>query len=303
MRALASLLVALVVSVTAPVHAAATTPGTNGRIAFESGRTDELDLFSMTPDGGDMRRLTTSSRVEQGPDWSPDGSRIAYYVRSGGGDPYGAAGDIWVMNDDGTAKVRLTSGSDDDEDPAWSPTGDWIAFSRTTTTTRADIYVVRDDGTGLHRLTSNAAPDVAPAWSSTNRVLFTSFRTGHGDLYAVDPNGKHLKRVTTTKFPDLFGDWSPSGDRIAFFEERASGTGGRDLFVIHSDGTHLKRLTSNGADDSYPSWSPDGKFVAFQSNKTKNGFYDVWTLKLAGGVRHRVTHDGFVDGGPDWQAA
>ena len=47
----------------------------NGRIAFSSVRTDpraeEFDIFSMSPDGSDVRRLTTNPETDRQPDWSP----------------------------------------------------------------------------------------------------------------------------------------------------------------------------------------------------------------------------------------
>ena len=57
----------------------------NGRIAFSSVRTDpqakEFDIFSMNPDGGDVRPLTTNPATDRQPDWSPDGTAIAYTIR------------------------------------------------------------------------------------------------------------------------------------------------------------------------------------------------------------------------------
>jgi TolB protein len=43
------------------------------RIAFASVRGTGLDIFSITPDGGDERRLTTASRADDAPQYSPDG--------------------------------------------------------------------------------------------------------------------------------------------------------------------------------------------------------------------------------------
>jgi len=75
---------------------------------------DQQDVFTMNPDGGDIRRLTsTPGRDEVDPAYSPDGRMIAYYRRPDGDNE---RGEIWVMNADGTGQRRVALGSY----PEWS---------------------------------------------------------------------------------------------------------------------------------------------------------------------------------------
>lgn len=54
------------------------------RIAFLSNRTDRpddsgvMDVYTIAPDGSDLRRVTDSNLAAAGPRWSPDGSRLAF---------------------------------------------------------------------------------------------------------------------------------------------------------------------------------------------------------------------------------
>jgi len=69
---------------------------------------------------GTATQLTADPTVkDQVPDWSPDGSRIAY----------GADDDVWVMNADGSGAVNLTHSDAAEFGAAWSPRGGWIAFT------------------------------------------------------------------------------------------------------------------------------------------------------------------------------
>lgn len=63
--------------------------GPHGRITFVANHTDwpddsyVRDVYTIDPDGGDRRKLTDGELSVWGPDWSPDGERLAF----GGRDP------------------------------------------------------------------------------------------------------------------------------------------------------------------------------------------------------------------------
>src|SRR5215831_4084736 len=86
----------------------------NGRkIVFTSNRTGTSQVWLMNADGSDQTQLTFDPQPkDQVPDWSPNGSKIAYLA-----DMHGIAdmvnpswGDIWVMNADGSDQHAITSG-------------------------------------------------------------------------------------------------------------------------------------------------------------------------------------------------
>jgi TolB protein len=98
-------------------------------------------VWLMHADGSHQRQLTSDPQPkDQVPDWSPDGSKIAYLA-----DTHGIAdivnpswGDIWVMNAAGHNQHRLTSGASW-YGTAWSPDGTRIATMDMPTRT---IYTV-----------------------------------------------------------------------------------------------------------------------------------------------------------------
>jgi Tol biopolymer transport system component len=75
----------------------------------------EKDIYVMRPDGSDVRRLTDSPGLDEGPVWSPDGTKIAFSSARDGQQ------EIYVMNADGSDQRRLTTNPARDESPDWQP--------------------------------------------------------------------------------------------------------------------------------------------------------------------------------------
>jgi Tol biopolymer transport system component len=284
--------------------ASATLVGGNGFIAFETGRTDELDIWRMLPDGSHLKRLTTSNKEDRSPAFGYMG--IVFTRNAIGGGP----GDIFRMAFNGTDKTRLTNTPAISEvDPAWSPAGDIplssmrIVFS-SSRTGNGDLYTVRaSDGGNLTRITFNKHADFEPDWGGkAHLIAFVSTRTGHGDIYAMKANGTDLRRVTRNAAIDSQPSWMPESNKIAFVSDR---DGDNEIFTINADGTGLKKLTNNTANDQGPVWAPEcphpaGCRIAFMSNREKSSF-EIYTMKPDGTNVHRITHNDFVDGFPTWE--
>jgi dipeptidyl aminopeptidase/acylaminoacyl peptidase len=95
----------------------ATFPGENGKIAFESQRDGNPEIYVMNSDGSNQTRLTfTSSAGETHPNWSPDGAEITF-----GSNRDNGKFDIYVMDADGSNPTRLTNDPAHDEAPDWGP--------------------------------------------------------------------------------------------------------------------------------------------------------------------------------------
>jgi TolB protein len=92
------------------------------RIAFDSGRSGDTEIWTCRSDGSDLVRLTTVGGST--PAWSHDGTRIAF-ARSMGTN----STEIGTMSSDGSNLVHLATGQGKDWSPDWSPDDRAIAFS------------------------------------------------------------------------------------------------------------------------------------------------------------------------------
>ncbi len=162
--------------------AEATVSPADGRIVFTSLRDGDLDIYSMAPDGTDVRRLTDEIGYDGGPFYSPDGRLIVYRAHH----PRTAEEiadyqallarhqirpsrlEIWVMNADGSDKRQVTDLGCASFAPFFHPSGRKIIFSSNHPTPRSrefELFLVDLDGGNLEQVTHSPEFDGFPMWA------------------------------------------------------------------------------------------------------------------------------------------
>jgi dipeptidyl aminopeptidase/acylaminoacyl peptidase len=200
-----------------------------------------------------LRRLTTGSRRDASPRWSPDGTRLAF-VSARGDDK--APSQLYVLPLDGGEAIRLTELEEDVGGVAWSPDGTRIAFAARV---RDAAYDEEDDRkreprrfTRLHYKLDN--------------VGWTGDRRQH--LFVVAADGSEaLRQLTSGDFEHSSPAWSTDGRRLAFVSQLDDDWDVRlasDLYVADVDGDwQPTKLTRSDGNVEHPVWSHDGGDIAF----------------------------------------
>ena len=163
------------------------------QIAFMSGRDGNPEIYTMSVDGSNIRRLTNHPAGDSSPTWSPSGSQIAFTSDRSG------KAQVYVMNSaDGSGVRRLTVNESEADRPTWSPPPfNEIAFSASTGP-GYDIKVLEVATGQVRPLTFGEGSNEGPAWAPGGRHLaFTSTRGGgRKQVYTIGRDGRGLRQIT-----------------------------------------------------------------------------------------------------------
>lgn len=260
-----------------------------GLLLFSMVENDKWDIYSMKPDGTNLKKLTNNTDADNlSPTLSPDGKTLAYVAARSGG-----RWQIRRMNLDGSNNIPLTPGTAQDQYPAWSPDGKQIIFSSTRETggSGTRLYVMNADGNNVTRLNDDNAG--YSSWSPAKQVAYTYFNGNFHALRHFDPATRATKDLTSERVEYDFPVWSP--DATHLLAVRGSNSD-RAIYLMDANGGNLKRLSPSGETATNPVWSPDGKRVTYLVRVgTDSSGRDRWELAQinADGSGHRqLTSDG-----------
>lgn len=271
-------------------------------LAYQGGpsgaQVDEVHL--VRPDGTDDHRIEADvPGRHKHPDWSPDGTELAFDREA---DP----DEVYVTDADGS-RVRVVSGCGTSEclgvwEPAWSPDGKRLAVSlfegpfTPEGPSRFGIAVVEIETGEIDKIIEHAAADGQDhfaRWAPDgDRLVFWRARQGDTGvetaIFVVDADGENLKQITS--WDQLAGDpdWAPDGDLIVFATRPLvdfQSTGQSELFTMRPDGSRQKQLTAFGPAGpraAHPRWTPDGTHVVYTRVGPSGSPRHVWAMHADG---------------------
>jgi dipeptidyl aminopeptidase/acylaminoacyl peptidase len=193
------------------------------------------------------RQLTFSERGESAPQFSPDGSTIAFLSARGSPAPGSEAPrtQIWLLRLDGGEAEQLTTAKEGAGAFAWAPDGRSIAFMSADSLTREEEA-------------RRARRDDPQQYEGDSRF---------SHVWTVDVASRKARELTHNPGWTVLGApaWSPDGTRLTIAtrpttlvrDER------RAAFIVDAATGALTPVNAGAVIQGTPVWSPDGRTLAF----------------------------------------
>lgn len=160
-----------------------------------------IDIYSMAPDGSDVRRHTDCKSVCTYPVPSPDGRFVVHRRVTDGPalswslTPGLRNSDVFVTALDTGATLNVSNDPGFDGWPTWSVNGEWVIFAsnRARVAHTGQIYAVRPNGGELRQLTDGPWSRVQPSVTRDGALLvYQSIETSDTEVGHIARIAVHL---------------------------------------------------------------------------------------------------------------
>ncbi len=288
-------------------------------LAFLStrGESAHAQIWLLSMDGGEPRRLTEFKDGVASFQWSPQGDRFVVVSRTGPSASGKPPSDVrhythirYKFNDTGWfddkrshlfvvdaktgAPKQLTNGQEwDDTDPQWSPDGSTLAFvsdrsgkayedSRDT-----DVWTISSHGGPLTKISDHTEADDSPRFSPDGKTiafLGATRQRQHPKIYLAPATGGAPSRLAVDGLDLLVANLQWSGGNSLLFEAAARGTNA----VYRVDLQARSALPVLAGERSVRSLSARGGRFAYLVNDFKN-LDDIYVSSSDGTGERRLT--------------
>lgn len=252
------------------------------QIAFVSNRDNGEGggqfIYVMDADGSNVRQLTFENNCRM-PDWSQDGTRIAYHSDD----------DIFVINVEGkNPGVNLTNNPERDVNPVWSPDDSKIAWGSSTDGENWRVFVMNADGSDKKQITHDGIV-YGPDWTIDNRIFIGGWNSAeHGSgNFVMDADGSNVTQVGGKGEVEQLMPFYTNENEIVGCVSGAIDGDDEEISLVgpNYEGWFLN-LTNNDANDRNPDWPANcllGKTARTEVVETEEGI-DFNLPEIAGEV-------------------
>jgi TolB protein len=291
---------------------AAVGAGNVPRIAYGFKGANTNGVFVIRVDGKNRHKVSHDLRPGYGgaeptyaPDWSGDGTRIAFGASRGFG-----PSKIFTVHPDGTGQQRVSSGATcfGDGRPSWSAHSNHIVFQRDECDP-VEIWTVTRNGFDETQLTESPDYETGlsfrPQWSpDSDHIAFYATDVNHRiSIWVMDRDGSNKRELTPGLFAEIDPQWSPDSNWIVYtkilsgsrFDPNESQICKVNVFA--GAGSEIC-LTNSGGVDEDPHFSPGGNRIVFVSNRRGNR--NVYVMDSMGDGERALTTARRLDAQPEW---
>ncbi|PYT02422.1 MAG: peptidase [Acidobacteria bacterium] len=277
-------------------------------------------VWVLSLDGGEARRVTNLKNGVGTFDWSPDSKRMVLTSRTGPSDKRAPSSDvrhykhlsykfndtgwfddkrshIWVVDVSEGYATQITFGEDwNDSDPQWAPDGSRIAFVSDRTrhafdeSRNTDVFVIDSTGGPTRKISDHDEEDSSPRWSPDGRQIAFTGRIHEGDhpkIFLANASGGSPSRNVSPAL-DLIPSnlqWAEEG-RALYFETGVRGE--QHLFRVDAKDGRVMQVTRGARAVRSVDIAERGQRIVYAANDFKH-LDDIYVARLDGGGERKLT--------------
>jgi dipeptidyl aminopeptidase/acylaminoacyl peptidase len=203
-------------------------------------------LWVVNVASGETKQITEGQDWNDAdPQWSPDGTRIAFVSdRTGKLFDESHNTDVWVIPAAGGSLTKISDHEFEDESPRWSPDGKQILFAGKTAYHQFfKLYVADSSGHSPSQLILEDL-DMIPTelhWPAARAFLFVAGVKGESHVFRGNPSAQTFSAVTSGTRGVHGLDVNESAGKMAYLANDFQHLD--DLYVVNLDGTGERQLT------------------------------------------------------------
>lgn len=177
------------------------------KLALSSSRSGDNEIYTCSPSGGDLHRLTEYRGPDVSPTFNPKTNAQIAWISGRTGLPQ-----LYIMGTDGSDVQRMTDGGYATS-PAWAPNGQFIAFAWDRkygpgAPGGQDIYIMDVASKRWIQLTHGEGRNDSPSWSPDGRhIVFQSQRGSQTQIWTMLADGTQLQQLSHGSSSSM-PDWS-----------------------------------------------------------------------------------------------
>ena len=250
------------------------------------------NLWLGSAENGNHNQFTYGNQSDTMPQWSPDGTQIAFLSNRGNQDE---PAQLYVIRANGGEARPISSIKGRISQFEWSPNGKQIVCSVQLT----DKDVLERKADPKKRKLGVVERHITRVHHKFDGKGFLPKERTH--IWRVNVKKGRAKQLTHGAIHDESSPtWSPDGTQILFLSNRADdpdfNPGGEDFYLMSTKGGEFERLVTPFGAKSQPTFSPDGKWIAYYSHSVKADWWKhshLWVVPSDGGAARCLTgaHD------------